>query len=236
MTERELDRIMRRVLIDSLKTDTERAGKEPGPSFEPTSGYKRRMRAMVANPAAWLRRREHPRRQAVWRAAVILLACLAAFGGTMAFHPTARAAVIRWIMERYEGGVDYRYAGEQNPEALPQYGIAELPDGYAETVRDTAPGLVAVTYENREGDVIYLDYIFMHQGAQTSFVLNGDEVFDVTVNQMNGQFIQSHIPGNLNSLTWIDPDLNIQFTLDGNFGLEELLYMAEKISLCEVTK
>ena len=48
MTEQELDRIMRRVLIDSLKMDDEKAEKDQGPSFEPTSRYKRRMRAMLA--------------------------------------------------------------------------------------------------------------------------------------------------------------------------------------------
>ncbi len=237
MTEQELDRIMRRVLIDSLKMDVERAEKEQGPSFEPTSRYKRRMRAMLADPLSWMHRQEHPRwQQIVQRAAIILIACVVAIGGIMAISPTARATVIRWIEEWYENIIDYRYTGGQNKEALPQYEITKLPDGYVETVRDTAPGLVAVTYENQMGDVIYFDYNFMHQGTQTDFILNEDSVFNVMVGQMNGQFIDSQIPGNLNTLTWLDSDVNIHFDLSGNFELLELLHMAENVSLCKVTK
>lgn len=237
MTEQELDRIMRRVLIDSLKIDDERAEKEQAPSFKPTSRYKRRMRAMVADPLSWLHRQEHPRwQQIARRVAIILITCVVAIGGIIAINPTARATVVRWVVEWYENNIVYRYWGEQNTEELPQYEISGLPDGYVETARDIAPGLVAVTYEDQNGDVIYFDYSFMHQGTQTNFILNDDDVFDVMVNQMNGQFIESRIPGNFNSLTWVDSDANIQFSLDGNFGLEVLLHIAESVSLCKATK
>ena len=103
-------------------------------------------------------------------------------------------------------------------------------------MRDTAPGLVAVTYENDEGDVIYFDYSFIHQGAQTDFIFaQGDTVFDVMVNQQAGKFFKSNISGNQNTLTWIDLDLNIHFSLDGCFDLKEILHMAESISLCKIT-
>lgn len=237
MTEQELDRIMRRVLIDSLKMDDERAEKDQVPSFEPTSRYKRRMRAMLADPLNWLYWQEHPRwQQIARRVAIILITCVVAIGGIIAISPTARAAVVRWVVEWYENNIVYQYWGEQNIEELPQYEISGLPDGYVETVRDIAPGLVAVTYENQNGNVIYFDYSFMHQGAQTDFVLNDDGVFDVMVNHMDGKFIESHIPGNFNSLTWIDPDLNIQFAVEGCFDFDSLLRMAESISLCKMLK
>ena len=237
MTEQELERIMRRVLIDSLKIDDERAEKGQAPSFKPTSRYKRRMRAMLTDPLSWLHRQEHPRwQQIARRAAIILITCIVTIGGIIAISPTARAAVVRWVVEWYENNIVYRYWGEQNTEELPQYEISGLPDGYVETARDTAPGLVAVTYEDQNGDVIYFDYSFMHQGAQTDFILTDDDVFDVMVNQMYGQFLESRIPGNLNSLTWIDSDENIQFSLDGNFRLEELLHIAESVSLCKTPK
>lgn len=237
MTEQELDRMMRRVLIDSLKMDDEKAEKDQDPPFEPTPRYKRRMRAMLADPLSWLHRQEHPRwKQIARRVAIILIACVAAIGGIMVISPTARATVIRWIVAWHGNNIDYVYTGEQNTEAMPQFEITELPDGYAETVRNTAPGLVAVTYEHQDGNVIYFDYNFMHQGTQTNFILSYDDVFDVMVNQMSGKFIESRIPGNLNALTWIDPDLNIQFTVEGCFGFDSLLHMAESISLRKLLK
>ena len=88
MTEQELDRIMHRVLLDSMKAEAEQAGEDQGPSFEPTARHKRQMRAMLEDPRRWLRRRERPLwRRAAQRAAVILLMCILAFGGVMAFSP-----------------------------------------------------------------------------------------------------------------------------------------------------
>ncbi len=237
MTEQELERIMRRVLIDSLKIDDERAEKGQAPSFKPTSRYKRRMRTMLTDPLSWLHRQEHPRwQQIARRVAIILIACIVAIGGIVAISPTARATVIRWIVEWYENNIDYRFMGGQNTEALPQYEITDLPDGYVETVRDTAPGLVAVTYENQTGDVIYLNYACMHQGTLSSFDTENADVFDIRVNHLDGKFFRSRTPENLNTLTWIDPDQNLQFIVDGRIEYDALLHIAGSISLCKTPK
>ena len=60
MTDKELDRIMRRVLIDSLKMEEEKERDEQAPSFTPTLRYKRQMRTMLANPIRWMRQQEYP--------------------------------------------------------------------------------------------------------------------------------------------------------------------------------
>ena len=93
--------------------------------------------------------------------------------------------------------------------------------------------LVDVIYESPSGDVIWLSYVFMRQGALTSFDTKDANAFDVTVNQLPGTFFEARTPGNLNTLRWIDPDLNMHFTVDGCFDLDVLLHMAESISLCK---
>ena len=232
MTDQELDRIMRRVLIDSMKL--EERGEDNGPVFEPSLRHRRRMRAMLANPSGWLRGRERPLwRQAVRRAAVFLVVCGMTLAGAMAFSPAARTAMVRWVVERSGYDIDYIYAGEGSEEALPQYEITALPEGFVETERDTAPSLVAVTYENGDGDVIYLDYVFMHQGALRSFKTTDADVFDVTVDQLSGKFFKARTPGNLNTLAWINPDSNIHFSVGGCFELDDLLHIAENVSLCK---
>lgn len=237
MTEQELDRIMHRVLLDSMKAEAEQAGEDQGPSFEPTARHKRQMRAMLEDPRRWLRRRERPLwRRAAQRAAVILLMCILAFGGVMAFSPAARAGVIRWVMERYGNRIDFVYSGEQNREALPEYGIAEPPEGYVETQRYASPGSALVVYEDQSGGAINLVYDYMSEGAMASYTLNEDDVFDITVHGMNGLFFQTRISGNNNSLTWIDESQNIQFSVDGNFDMEQLLALAESVSLCKTPK
>lgn len=234
MTDQELDRMMRRVLLDAVRLDEEQQEKEAMPPFAPSSRHRRQMRAMLADPLGWSRRRESPVwRQALRRVAVLALACALALGSVMAVSPTARAAVMRWVVELSEDGITYRYTGEQNEEPVPRYEITALPEGFVEAERNEAPGLVSVVYKNQAGDVIGLDYTFMHQGGQANYILNEDECFDVTVNQLEGRFFRSRIPGNQNVLSWIDPDLNIHFNIDGCFELDDLLHMAESISLCK---
>ena len=232
MTDQELDRIMRRVLIDSMKPEEER--EDNGPVFAPSLRHRRRMRAMLANPSGWLRGRERPLwRQAVRRAAVFLVVCGMTLAGAMAFSPAARMAMVRWVVERSGNDIDYVYSGEQSPEALPQYEIKALPEGFVETERDVLPGLEVVIYENESGDILYLDYIYMRQGALTSFDTSDADVFDVTVGQLSGTFFKARTPGNMNTLAWINPDLNIHFSIGGCFEMNDLLRIAESISLCK---
>ena len=233
MTEQELDSIMRRVLIDSMKVEAQQDKEEPDPPFRATSRHQRQMRAMLANPIKWLHRRERPVwKQIAQRAAVLFLIFILVFSGIMAFSPTARAAVVRWVVEWYENRVIYRYAGEQNTESLPQYEIAGLPEGYVEIERKTAPGLVVVIYENTQKEKIAFDYVFMHQGAASGFETKDADVFEIQVNSHQGTYFEAHAPGALNTLTWIDEDQNLQFAIDGCYQYDELLYMADSISLC----
>lgn len=73
----------------------------------------------------------------------------------------------------------------------------------------------------------------MRQGALTSFDTSDADVFDVTVGQLSGTFFKARTPGNMNTLRWIDPDLNIHFSVDGCFDLDDLLHIAESVSLCK---
>ena len=210
------------------------AGEANHPIVAPPRRHKRRMRAMLANPSGWLRGRERPLwRQAVRRAAVFLVVCGMTLAGAMAFSPAARMAMVRWVVERSGNDIDYVYSGEQSPEALPQYEITALPEGFVETERDIMPGLVDVIYENESGDILYLDYVYMQQGALRSFDTRDAEAFDVTVGQLSGTFFKARTPGNMNTLAWINPDLNIHFSIGGCFEMNDLLRIAESISLCK---
>lgn len=234
MTDQELDRIMRRVLIDSMKVEAERDKDEPVPPFQATPKHQRQMRAMLANPIKWLHRRERPVwKQVAQRIAVFFLTFALIFGGIMAVSPSARAAVVRWVVEWYENTINFLYAGEQNSEAMPQYEITELPEGYVEVERNTAPGWADVIYENAQKEVICLSYVFMHQGALSGFETENADAFETQVNSYKGIYFESNMPDGLSTLTWIDTDRNLQFMIDGPCQYDELLPVAESVSLCK---
>ena len=43
-------------------------------------------------------------------------------------------------------------------------------------------------------------------------------------------------PQDMSTLTWIDPEENIQFALNASLSKNAILYMAEEVSLVESTK
>ena len=132
MTDQELDTLMRRVLLDSLKLDAESTASGEL-VFEPTTRYQRQMAEMVKDPLKWERRRARPLwKNVAQKAAVILLVFSLSLGSLMAVSPTVRAAVVRWVTEWYETHVVYRHLGVPVTGEIPQYTITDLPDGYVE--------------------------------------------------------------------------------------------------------
>lgn len=238
MTDRELDGLMRRVLLDSLKLDWD---KKPETPFAPSAGYRREISAMLADPLAWERKKARPLwKTAARRAAIVLLVISLGLGGILAASPAVRAALVQRIIEWYEDRVVYRYTGADIAGAMPRYEITELPEGYAEVEDERIewPMQTNIMYRNEEtGKMIYLDYFYMQQGVVNAFVLDGEEVIPVTVNGLEGQlFLEKDWENRRSTVTWIDPDNNLQFNLHAYLNKEDILHIAESVSLADSTK
>ncbi len=238
MTDRELDGLMRRVLLDSLKLDRD---KKPETPFEPSAGHRREIGAMLADPLAWERKKARPIwKTAARRAAIVLLIISLGFGGIMAASPTVRAAFLQWIVEWYEDRIVYRYTGADITGTMPRYEITELPEGYAEVEDERIewPMQTDIMYRNEEtGKTMYLGYMYMQQGGSNTFLLNGEDAIPVTVNGLVGQlFLEKDWENRRNTVTWIDPDNNLQFNLHAYLSKEDILHIAESVSLADSTK
>ena len=236
MTDQELDTLMKRVLIDSIKLDCETDDNNV-PSFNPSSHYQRQIRLMLKDPLGWSRRKARPMWKTVCqRAAIVLLIISLGFGTVMVSSPTARAAFVRWITEWYETYIVYRYAGDSITGDMPQYEIAELPEGFVESEHVELPESTVITYENEAGDVIDFSYMFISQGGASFYETGNAEVFDIEVNHMKGKFFENKIPGRFNTIEWIDVDQNIHFDISGNFKYLDILHMAESVFLLKTTE
>lgn len=230
MTDQELDKLMRHVLLDSLHREyaTECEAAVP---FEPSWQYRRQIKAMLKDPLKWLRNKTKPIfKLVIQRVAVILLVVSISLGGLMAISPTVRAAVIRWVMEWYETQIVYRYSGDPLVEKMPEYEITEIPDNFVETDRIEHASSVSIFYEDGNGGVISFDYVYMHQGGATVMTTDNN-VIDITVHGLQGQLFLPTETKNTTTITWIDPDVNIQFTIDTTLDEDVILYMAERVSL-----
>ena len=240
MTDQELDTLMRRVLLDSLKLDAESTASGEL-AFEPTPRYQRQMAAMVKDPLKWERRRARPLwKNVAQKAAVILLVFSLSLGSLMAVSPTVRAAVVRWVTEWYETHVVYRFSGEQLSGEMPQYEITDLPEGYVEDERVDWPTYISIIYRKANDENtpwIYLRYVYMQQGTVNNIGTEGADIIPVTVNGIEGQLYLARNPDESDStITWIDPDKNIAFVVDAALDADSILHIAESVSLVKTEK
>lgn len=235
MTDRELDGLMRRVLMDAIRKDEEGAAEEAEP-FVPSRKHRRQMKAMCKDPLHWMRNRTRPVwKKLVHRAAAVLLIASVSLGSVMAVSPTVRAAVIRWVTEWYETHIVYRFSGKSIDEEMPKYEIPGIPEVFAETDRIENTSSVSVFYEDTCGGVVCFDYVYMHQGAAV-LVTTDDNVIDVVINGMRGQLFLPTSTKNTTTLVWFDSLANIQFTIDSTLSREVVIDMAESVKLTELTK
>lgn len=240
MTDQELDTLMRRVLLDSLKLDAESTASGEL-AFEPTPRYQRQMAEMVKDPLKWERRRARPLwKNVAQKAAVILLVFSLSLGSLMAVSPTVRAAVVRWVTEWYETHVVYRFSGEQLSGEMPQYEITDLPEGYVEDERVDWPTYISIIYRKANDENapwIYLRYVYMQQGTVNNIGTEGADIIPVTVNGIEGQLYLARNPDESDStITWIDPDKNIAFVVDAALDADSILHIAESVSLVKTEK
>lgn len=240
MTDRELDRMMQRVLLDAIKRDCEKETDDV-PAFKPTRHYQRQIAAMLKDPLKWERRRARPLwKNVAQKAAVILLVFSLSLGSLMAVSPTVRAAVVRWVTEWYETHVVYRFSGEQITDEMPKYEVTNLPEGYAEIERVEWPSYVSIIYQNvndESASWIYLQYIYMQQGASGNFEIENADIIPVTVNGLEGQlYLNRDAEGADSTITWIIPDENILFAVSAALNTDDILHIAESVSLSKTEK
>lgn len=235
MTDQELDRLMRHVLMDGVEQKSEQpseADNGEAPAFQPSPRYQRQITAMKRDPWAWAKKKQRPawKKYAQTAAALLLVAGLG-----LAASPTARADIVRLAVEWYNTHIIYHYAGPDLSGEMPQYTISALPDGYEEIIRDVSPELVSVVYANSDGDMIGLDYMYMSQGGNSLFVTEDDDVFDVTVRHMKGKLFVPREEGRMSTVTWIDTNSNIQFSVDAALDRDSILHIAESVDLCKTS-
>ena len=231
MTEQELDNLMGKVLLDSIKVEFE-SDSEQHVSFAASNRHKIQMQSMLKNPLRWAKKRSWPLWETVLRrVAVAALVITIGFGGVMAFSPTARAAVIQWAIEWYETHIVYRHFGETLDSEMPHYDISGLENDYTETDRIVSDQAVSVLYENGHGGIVCFDYNYLQDGSLGIVDPNGNDVVEIKINTSDGLLFVPHDPEAMLTITWIDEQENMQFTIIANLDEKEILRVAESIRI-----
>lgn len=187
--------------------------------------FERKMRKLC-------RRAKHPvAYKALQRAACILLALLALFGGIIAFNPDVRAAVLDWIKEQF-GHFTHYYSTEETtpaPAERKQYELGWLPEGYMYI--DSIPGedCGSLIYVDNFGHILQLNYYY---GTTVSPFIKGDEHSQKTVALGNhtADIYLALDSNNGSAIIWTDTENSVLFYISAVATEEELIQMAAGVT------
>ena len=241
MTDQELDALMRRLLLDTIRLEEDEVTELSVP-FIPSARHKSHISKMLTDPLTWERRKTQP----VWkkifqRAAILLIVCSVSLGSLAVLNPSVYAQLKRWAVEIYQEQVIYRYSGNFITGELPLYEITDLPEGYVETEKEriVLSNSVSITYQAPGDKKIFLNYVYMKQGAASAYVEDDEDKvreIAVVVNGYNGTlFLQEDWENKRSVITWVDSAANIQFDIIGCLNYDEFLHIANSVSLVKMT-
>ena len=230
MTDRALDDLARRVLLDVCGQEYGDAIEElPEHDFSPA--FEKKMKKLI-------RRADHPIRYRVAQAAAcILLAALLSGCTVLAISPEARNAFVGWVREIYDTYFVYRYYGET--QALPEdviYRPSWLPNGY-QIISEDIGNQIYIIYENEDGEPA----LFAYTRASESFTLNidrdGREISQrVFIGDISADLYIDQDEGENNVLIWTDEHKGLVFYISAQLDCDELIKIAESVEAQEIPK
>lgn len=234
MTMERENELLRRALLGAAELDLGALGGEIPP---PSPRQAKRMKAMLADPFGYARRLRRPAwKKALHTAAMIAVTAALSISLLSAASPTVRAAIKAWFMEARQFSISYIFSGEAETEEIPYYVLTELPEGYAYAEEDNWTTSRRIRYTNAASQRITFEYTYMEEGSGFLVDTHNMTVRDILVNGCVGQLFLSSDPDQGSAILWMDEASNIQFFIDAFATEQELLHMAEHISLCKTEK
>lgn len=181
--------------------------------------------------------RRHRRLSIIRKVAAVFLAAMIGVSVWLATDAPARASFSNWIREVYETYIVYRFTGEPPADALPEYRLGWIPEGYTEVSISGDDQLRNVLYsngENRKEDIVF-SYCSLFEG-RVLYVFKTDDGEQVEINGSSGYFYYGETAADANGAIWIDDQSNREFTIAARLPKEVILRMAESLYLENIPK
>ncbi len=204
-------------LLKSLPEDVCRYAKSPR--------FERKMQRVI-------RKGNHPvLYRTIQRAACYVLVFFLSFMTVIAFSPTARAAVVDWIRERFSYFDQYSYIGKSayNREKV-QYELTYIPEGYTEFSRiEKTPNTTIRYLDNNTNQLISFSYSQDKQRVIYNFESNGYIFRNVSVGMLDANFYKAHSKDTPNTLVWMSEDNSTLFFISSFLPEAEIIKIAENV-------
>ncbi|MCD8331650.1 MAG: DUF4367 domain-containing protein [Oscillospiraceae bacterium] len=181
-------------------------------------------------------RRRRTVRRAVQRAALLALICLAGLALWTASQAQAGKAAVTWTRQAFSDGIQYSFTGGASAQALPEYQLSWLPEGYQESARSEGEdAAVYVLYRTAQGDQIAFRYLSVGRRSGFRLTLNRESYNCKTVTVNGGEAdLYLSLDGEGDAiLLWLDDEEGILFCLMGPLTQSAIVRMAQSLTLTE---
>ena len=204
-------------------------GLEPVPD-----ALEERMASFLARPFAAGRRKKPLWARVLRTAAGLLLVLSLTAGAVLWASPAARvwaAGLARMLMVWTDVSADFLFHGGDAAETdLSCWRPTWLPEGYEEVEVWDPGGVYKITYENAEGQSLTLRCISPNTSA-VSMDNEHSDYSEITINGSKAYLLVSNAEGWQSSLIWTNEENSVMFILRGYISAEDLIRMAESISV-----
>lgn len=230
MTDRALDDLARRVMLDAARAEYGGFVEElPEHDFSPK--FERKMQKLVC-------RANHP----IWHRAARTAACLflaALFSGcaVLAVSAEARETLTGWVREVYETSFIYRFFGtDQESSEYVLYRPAYVPAGYRAEEEHISERILSIVYYNDARERTIFTCFFNGASPVIQVVREGTETYkQVSVNGISAELYLDHDEGDANILIWTVEKDGAIFCLHSPLSETELIKTAESVEAVPAT-
>ena len=163
-------------------------------------------------------------------AASILIAFLLSASMFLAFNSEARATVVNWVKERFEGAYRYFFTAE-DVESSVEYKLGWLPEGYE--LVDSFEDFMGKSFDycDENGRRLYFAY---SKGINALSFTTADGTYEekhVVEEGLRVDLYISHEKNKANAITWISNNENIIFTISAYESEDALIKMAKGVKV-----
>lgn len=149
-------------------------------------------------------------------------------------NPTAMAALREWAIDICEHSVIFHFISDPaytGSAELPEYAPLWMPDGMELAGKKENEAIHSEMYTDGSGNLVTIDYSFADYATSVLYE-NTDgtavQLEKITVHGFPGFYIPPDEYGQSNVI-WVEN--NMVFTVDGSFGKQEMLKIAESLVL-----
>lgn len=230
MTDQEFDELLLKALVQAASEDARETELLDASAWVPSPAYCRWEENFLNSE-----KRQRRRRRCLRNAACLLLVAVVGATALLGINPTVRADFVRWVKEISPAQVHYQFQGEARADGLPVCRLTWLPEGYEETEHELEKNaqVALTTYCNDEEQIIHFSYFTIQDGIAMVMNTAGQECTSVQVSGNEGELYLGEDPEHASKLTWTDEDANLFFHLSGFVTEEQLMKMAESLTIEE---